>query len=259
MLIGSVGSDRAGTTYVESLKQQGIHTQGVHIRQGMLTGAAIICANAHQTSTTAVHLAANNTLSIDEVQAQQSWLATSAIMLAQLESPLDAVAAGLKLAKPLGVATCLHASPWRKGFPWGEVELDFVIVNEHEATQLLNHPVSALDDSTWINDKINAMGIHTLIVTRDSRSTLAFSSLGPPLEVPAPPKSRAHNVYASDCFAGVFAARWAETRMLELSLRAASVASSLAVLKIDSQEIMPDRHTTDDALGDAIRELMRQA
>jgi ribokinase len=259
MLIGSVGSDRAGETYLQSLNQQRILTHGIQVQQGQLTGASIICASAHQTSTTAVHLAANNALSIADVAAQKSWLNTSAILLAQLEAPLDAVAAALKLAKPQGVATCLHASPWRTGFPWGEVELDFVIANEHEASSLLGHPVNAQDDSAWINDKIAAMGIHTLIVMRDQQSTLAFSSLGPALEAPAPPKPRDHNIYGCDCFAGVFAARWAETRMLELSLRAASVASSLAVLQLDRQDIMPDRHATDDALGDAISELMRQA
>lgn len=257
MMIGALGDDSAGEAYLAVLKRRGVRTDGVYIRKGVPTGTAMICVNKNAENTIVVGLAANATLTAEEVEQQQPWISMGTIMLAQFEVPMEAVVAGLKLAKPMGTTTCLNPSPWREGFPWGEVELDFVIVNEHEAEQMLGRPVLSLGDIGWIREKTAAMGITTVIVTRGADSTLAFSNRGPSLEVPTLHVEPVDSVGAGDCFTGVFAARWAETRMLELSLRAASVAGSLATLKAGAQEAIPSREATDDALGDAIRELMR--
>lgn len=258
MMIGSVGDDSAGDAYLQLLKHRGIRTDGVLVRKGTPTGTAMICVNKAAENTIVVGLGANELLTEIEVRDQQQWIAMSSVMLAQFEVPLDAVAAGLKLAKPMGTATCLNPSPWREGFPWGSVELDFVIVNEHEAAQLLGKPVRSLGDIGWIRQKTSEMAINTLIVTRGADSTLAFSNRGPSLEVPTMPATPVDTTGAGDCFAGVFVARWAEFRALELPLRAASVAGTLATLKPGAQDAIPDRDAVDEALGDAIRELMRR-
>jgi ribokinase len=256
MMIGSLGDDSAGTTYLDVLKQRRVRTEGIYVRQGTPTGTAMICVNNEGENTIVVGLAANNTLTAEEVRDQQQWIAMGNIMLAQFEVPMEAVVEGLKLAKPLGTIACLNPSPWREGFPWGEVELDFVIVNEHEARQLFGQPVESMGDIGWIREKTTAMGINTVIVTRGAESTLAFSNRGPSLEVPTMTVNAVDTVGAGDCFAGVFAARWAETRMLEIALRAASVAGSLATTKPGAQEAIPDRDATDQALASAIRDLM---
>ncbi len=257
MMIGSVGDDSAGDAYLELLKHRGVRTEGVFMRKGAPTGTSLICVNPEGENTIVVGLGANELLTDLEVQDQQQWIAMGTIMLAQFEVPMEAVVAGLRIAKPMGTATCLNPSPWREGFPWGTVELDFVIVNEHEAAQLLGKPVMSLGDIGWIRTRTSEMAINTLIVTRGAESTLAFSNRGPSLEVPTMTVAAVDSVGAGDCFAGVFAARWAELRALELSLRAASVAGSLATLKPGAQESMPDRNAVDEGLADAIRELMR--
>ena len=257
MMIGSVGDDSAGDAYLELLKHRGVRTDGVVVRKGTPTGTALICVNKEAENTIVVGLGANELLTDLEVQDQQQWIAMGTIMLVQFEVPMEAVVAALKLAKTTGTTTCLNPSPWREGFPWGSVDLDFVIVNEHEATQLLGKPVRSLGDIGWIRARTKEMGINTLIVTRGAESTIAFSNRGPSLEVPTMPATPVDTTGAGDCFAGVFAARWAESPALELSLRAASVAGTLATLKPGAQDSIPDRNDVDDALGDAIRELMR--
>lgn len=256
MMIGSLGDDSAGESYLKALRARGVRTEGVFIRKDVPTGTAMICVNDEGENTIVVGLAANETLTAEEVRDQQQWIAMSTVMLAQFEVPMEAVVEGLKMAKPLGTITCLNPSPWREGFPWGEVELDFVIVNEHEAEMMLGKPVQSMGDIGWIREKTSAMGIGTIIVTRGADSTLAFSNRGPSLEVPTMPVNAIDTVGAGDCFAGVFAARWAETRMLEIAVRAASVAGSLATTKHGAQEAIPDRDATDQGLAAAIRDLM---
>jgi len=257
-MIGCVGDDSAGQAYVQMLKEHGINTEGVVKRAGTPTGMAMISVDAQAENTIVVCLAANDTLTADEVVAQQPAIARGTMMLAQFEVPIDAVVAGLKLARQMGTTTCLNPSPWRENFPWGEFEIDFVIVNEHEAAQLCGRPVLSLGEIGWIRDRMRGLGIHTLIVTRGADSTLAFSNVGPSFEVPSILVQPVDTVGAGDCFAGVFAARWSEDKILEMALRAACVAGSLSTLKTGAQEATPDRNKVDEALADALMEQMRR-
>lgn len=256
LMVGAVGNDRAGKETIAQLRQHNIRADGIYVREGLATGSSMVCVNAKGEHTMLLNLAANDTLTAQEMHDQLPWISMSNVMLAQFEVPVEAVAEALKIAKPLGTVTCLNPSPWREGFPWGEVELDFVIASESEAGKLLGRPVLSLGDIGWIREKTKELGIITLIVTRGEESTLAFSSSGPSFEVPTMSVQAVDTVGASDCFAGVFAARWAESGMLEVALRAASVAAALATTKPGAQESIPDRDTTDQALAAALRELM---
>lgn len=257
-MIGCVGDDTAGQAYLQMLGELGIATPGIVVRKGVPTGMAMIAVDDCAENSSVVCLAANNTLTAEEVIAQQPAIARATIMLAQFEVPVSAVFAGLELARQMGTTTCLNPSPWREGFPWGRIEIDFVIVNEQEAGQLCGRPVRSLGEIGWIRDRMRELGIRTLIVTRGAESTLAFSNIGPSIEVPTILVTSVDTVGAADCFAGVFAARWSEEKMLEMALRAACVAGSLSTLKTGAQEATPDRNEVDEALADALMEQMRR-
>ncbi len=248
-MIGCLGDDATGAAYRQALELQGINTSGIVIRSGVPTGTALICVNQHAENTIVVGEGANATLMPKEVEAQREAMALGDMLLTQFEVPMSAVVAGLKLAKSLHITTCLNPSPWREGFPWGDVELDFVIVNEHEARQLLGTEPLLIDDASWIGEKMQGLSISTLIVTRGADSTVVFRDQRPPLEIPVLVVKPVDTVGAGDAFAGTFAALWTETRDLELSLRAASVAGSLATLKAGAQEATPTRNEVDGALG----------
>ncbi len=56
-------------------------------------------------------------------------------------------------------------------------------------------------------------------------------------------------VGAGDCFAGTFAARWAEERNFARSIQAANVAGALATLERGAQESIPPKETVDEVLA----------
>ena len=188
---------------------------------------------------------ANGTLTADEVDARRAVIGAASILLAQFEVPLPAVVAGLKQAKLLGIAVCLNPSPWRDDFPWGDIALDFVIVNEHEASSLLGRERFTPGDASSIGGQLQSLKIGTLIVTRGAASTVVFSVEGDAMEVPVLAVDPVDTVGAGDCFAGVFAARWSRSGEVGTALRAASVAGSLATLKAGAQEATPSRDQVD--------------
>ena len=249
-MIGCVGDDSAGLAYLEYLERRNILVGGVAVRAEVPTGTALICVRERDGENTIVCGAgANGTLKPEEVEGQQPMIAMGRIMLAQLEVPLECVVAGLKMAREMGTATCLNPSPWRDDFPWGTVELDFVIANEDEAAALLGRRPYRLNDEEWVLPRLHELRIDTLIVTRGASSTLAFSNVQPSVEASALEVTPVDTVGAGDCFAGAFAARWAENREFVKSLRAANVAGALATLGRGAQEPIPDKAAVDESLA----------
>ncbi len=243
-MLGCTGDDGAGEAYRQHLERRQVRTEYLIVRPGVPTGTALICVNRQAENTIVVGLGANGTLTPADVRERQQALAACDILLAQLEVPLDAVLEALRLASSSGAATCLNPSPWRDDFPWGQVALDFVIVNEHEARLLLGN----MAEGAAMEEKLRAKNIRTLIITRGDRPTLAYTEGEAPLEIPVLPVEPVDTVGAGDSFAGAFAARWSEHRQLEPALRAASVAGSLATLKAGAQEAIPTRGEVDQAL-----------
>ena len=103
--------------------------------------------------------------------------------------------------------------------------------------------------SALVLAKMREMRIDTLIITRGEASTLAFSNVLQSIEVPAMQVQPVDTVGAGDCFAGTFAARWAENREFEKSIRAANVAGALATMERGAQEAIPPKEVVDEALA----------
>ncbi len=248
-MLGSVGEDTGGAEYLRFLANEGVETEGVVTRPGTRTGMATILVNARADNMIVAHPGANAAHLPEDVEAQRVHVARATVLLAQLELPLETVLAGLELAPLMGCATCFNPSPWREDFPWGRVGLDFVIVNEGEARQLLGRNVLHLGESTWLMPKLEDYRIRTLIVTRGADSTLVFCRKDGLMEIPTAQVEPVDTVGAGDCFAGVFAARYSEARALQPSLRAASLAATLSTLREGAQEAIPDRELVEEALS----------
>ncbi len=249
-MIGCVGDDSAGHAYIEYLQRRKVTVTGITVREEEATGTAMIFVRDRDGENLIVTgSGANGTLTAGEVEARRQLIAMGRIMLSQFEVPTECVVAGLRLARLMGTAPCLNPSPWRTDFPWGEMEIDFVILNEDEAATLLGRRPYRLSDQAWVLPRMQELRIDTLIVTRGQFSTLAYSSVLPCLEAPTLQVQPIDTVGAGDCFAGAFAARWAEDRDFEKALRAANVAGALATLEKGAQEAIPTREAVDAGLA----------
>jgi len=244
-LLGAVGDDSAGGEYLEALKLHSVETEGILQRTNEATGMAFVTINDRGEVQTVLAAGANASFTADDIEPMRPFIARASVLLAQLELPLDAVVEVLKLAPMMGTAVCLNPSPWRSDFPWGAVELDFVIVNEVEVRELLERVVLHLGDGSWLMSRLEQLAIQTLILTRGADSTLVFSRRHGLMEIPTLQVTPVDVTGAGEAFAGAFAAHWAESRDLTRALRAASVAGTLATLKAGAMEAMPAREKVD--------------
>ena len=187
-MLGAVGDDEAGQAYVERLQRLGVDTSGVVVRQGEPTGTALIVVDASGENTIVV-----------------------AVLLAQLEVPLETVARACTIAARREVRIVLNAAPYAV-LPGDAFSLgDPVVVNEHEARLLAD-----------------AAGLPgSLLVTFGARGA-DWDGLRAPAVAVAEDEV-VDTTGAGDAFCGALAAALARGDDRESALRAAAAAGAEAV------------------------------
>lgn len=122
------------------------------------TGTAGIYVDRQGRNSIVIGPGANANLDADFVRAQAGVLAASTVVLAQLESPVAAVAAGFELARANDAMTVLNPAPADADLPPDLLALsDLITPNEtefcaqlsrHHGERLVADTVAALDDAT---------------------------------------------------------------------------------------------------------------
>lgn len=243
-LIGCVGDDASGRAYLDYLRQQGIHVEGVQRLESVQTGRAYVCVDPKGTNTIVTASGANGYLGAEMVLHQHEILEGADVVICQLEVPLEATISALQRAAELGKTTILNPSPMNSQFPWGQVPVDFLIANEREAAALLGYQVESTGEAPTIRSQMADLAVGTLIITRGSEHTFLFSSKQA-LKVPPPSINALDTTGAGDAFAGAFAVHYAQTHDLIGSLRKANIAGALTCTRLGAQDAIPMRDEVD--------------
>jgi ribokinase len=243
-LIGCVGSDASGRAYRDYLSSQSIDVTGLQPLDSVQTGRAYVCVDPQGTNTIVTASGANGYLSAQMVLHQHTALENADVVMCQLEVPLEATISALQRATELGRITVLNPSPMNSHFPWGQVPVDFLIVNEREAAALLGYQVESTGEAATIRSQMADLSVGTLIITRGKEHTFLFSSKQA-LKVPPPAVKVVDSTGAGDAFAGAFAVHYAQTGDLLKSLRLANIAGALTCTRMGAQDAIPMRDEVD--------------
>ncbi|NEM91282.1 ribokinase [Galbitalea soli] len=137
VFIGAVGNDPAGDDMADDLAHAGVDV--THLgRVDRPTGVALITVAGDGENTIVVAPGANQALDRQTVSAAVAALASpGGVLLAQLEVPLDVVAAAARVAVDAGARFALNLSPFRAVGAELLALCDPLVVNETEAAALL--------------------------------------------------------------------------------------------------------------------------
>lgn len=248
-MVGCVGDDAEGRTYLDQLRREGITVSTVKTARSISTGTAFITVDAAAENQIIVYAGANGQLSSGTVRAQRARIAVATVLLVQLEIPLEAAIAAIEIANESRVPVVFNPSPINPDFPWGSLQVDYLIVNQTEAEILFSRPVETLSSSgaEWLT-ALQEKKVSTLIITRGARTTLALHQ-GNLLEVPTLPVEPVDTVGAGDTFAGVFAAQLSNDKGIVETIRWANAAGALSTLKPGAQEGTPTAGDVTQALA----------
>jgi ribokinase len=191
------------------------------------TGTAGIYVDAHGRNCIVIGAGANADLGTDFVQAQRAAFAQADVVLAQRESPEDAVAAALRIAREIGASTVLNPAP--ANAPVGEALLalaDILTPNESEFAALLAAHCGVMVDPDGIASTDDAT-LHTYCrqLARDATVVVTLGAAGAfvshvgdvlrgdafaAYRVPAFPATPVDTTGAGDAFSGALAASLAQ-------------------------------------------------
>lgn len=239
-VIGCIGDDAGGRAYLDYLLQHGLICSGVQRLTDVQTGRAYVCVRPDGRNTIVSAAGANDHLSADIVMEHAGVITGADVVLCQLEVPVEATVCALQVASEVGKTTILNASPLNPEFPWGQVPIDFLIVNELEAATLLGYFVESTQEASTVRSQMADLGVGTLIITRGGEPTFLFGT-HQALKVPPPPVEVVDSTGAGDAFAGAFAVHWAQTHDPLGSLRKANIAGALACGRLGAQDAIPTR------------------
>ncbi len=183
-------------------------------------------------------------MTVADVTAAAEQVRGAAVVLAQLEIPVEVVQAAFDTA--VGT-TVLNAAPARS-LPAGLLAVtDVLVVNEIELAMTAGLPEGeqATDAEAIVVACRSISGPGAVIVTRGRAGAVVVD--GRVTEIPAPEVEAIDTTGAGDCFCGVLAGALAEGADLLDAAEVAVRAASLAVSRQGAAEGMPRRDEVDAA------------
>ena len=215
-LIAAIGHDDAGALLRSVAQHEGIDTSQMSSVADTPTGRAMITVDDQAENSIVVIPGANGRSRFESLPAD---VASSTVVLAQLEVPLATVTDAFAAARAAGCRTVLNPAPAPDGgLPAELLALcDVIVPNEHEA------------DVLGGVDRLLASGVGTVIVTRGAAGvSVSEQPGGSSWTVDAFDVDPIDTTGAGDSFCGALATQLAAGADLRNSVRYAAAAGALA-------------------------------
>lgn len=235
--VGRVGRDAAGDALLQVLAGDGIDATAV-LRTDAPTGRALIAVSADGENSIVVVPGANALLDPGAVSVHGTTIGAAAVILAQLEIPLETVVEALAVGRAVGATTVLNPAP-AQTLPRDLLRLvDLIVPNEHEV-ELLGGPDSLLAD-----------GVGAVVVTEGPRGARLVTHHGEQRITPFA-VTAVDSTGAGDSFCGALAARLAAGQPVDAALRWSCAAGALATTQVGAVPSIPSRAAIEELLTTA--------
>ena len=240
--IGALGDDENGTALAATMSDSGIEA-GLVRTVSTATGQAFIMVAETAENSIIVASGANEELT-SLTEAERSVVTGAAVLLMQLESPLDVVVEAALAAHAAGTTVMVNAAPARE-LPDELIDvIDYLIVNEHEACLL-----GGSEDLGTASDRL-AHRVEHLIVTLGGEGSAIYEGGKEVARIPALTVTAVDTTGAGDTFCGAFAAAISQDQSVSDAATFATAAAALSVQVLGAVPSIPMRAQIDALLAE---------
>jgi len=231
-MAGCVGSDAFGKQMLENLAGYGVDVSCVRVVEGTPSGIAVIVI-VDDDNRIILDVGANSKTNSSDAVRLLSSATHGDILLVQLETPLEAVGAALKLAHEKGMYTILNPAPMTSDIQAYFPFVDMITPNETEFHALTGTDI--LDEGGRL---LMAAGIREVVVTRGVKG-YCYISLGKIVSEDCIKAPVVDTTGAGDTFCGALAVKLAAGEDIENALRFANRAAAVTVQRRGAQVSIP--------------------
>lgn len=226
-VIGRLGDDPFGQEFREFLHAEGIASQHVLADAAAGTGVGLPVVETGGENSIVIVPRANLQVTRHDVAMASSAIAAADVLLVQLELPMAATLAAVRLAHGAGVRVVLNPAPYAPLPAELLAMVDVLVPNEGELRQLAD-----ADDATPIEDVATRFWDGrrgALVVTLGGDGVLVLDGDASPVHVPGLRVDAVDTIGAGDTFCGNLGARLAAGDELTDAVALANAAAAVSV------------------------------
>jgi ribokinase len=241
--VARIGEDAFGEMALGLYRDEGIDVAYVKQTVGAPTGVGFIMVEAASgNNCIVIDPGANELLTADDISGCAAAFESTSVVLTQLEIPVAAAEAALRLGRAGGTITILNPAPVRHLPPSVLQLIDVLTPNQVEAKLLTGRSPDAVIEPEQLARELIRRGVKQVVMTMGERGALIVTSSSS-TRVPAVPMSAVDTTGAGDAFNAGLAIALASGASLEAAVQFAVVTGGLAVTK---EGVIPSLPTRDE-------------
>ena len=245
-MVGRLGEDIFGDQSIERLKHENINCDFIGRDSIAASGVALISVDDKGENHIVVAPGANNQLDKTKVKTALDSMPDNAIILLQLEIPLETVAHIIETTRGSSRRVILDPAPAPStALPDNFLNgLYLITPNETEATKLSGIEVQDDRSAEAAAQKLLATGVNNVAITMGAKGVVLVQQDGVKF-IKSPKVTAIDSTAAGDCFNGALAVSIANDLSLEQSVERACRAASISVTRKGAQDSMPSKSEVD--------------
>lgn len=244
IFVAKLGKDVFASKSLENFKSVNINTKHIEQLEGVPSGIAIIAVDDNGENIIIVVPGANGKLMPADVDKAESDIANAAVVVCQLEVPIETVEQAAKIANKNNVPFILDPAPARALGDELLGMVDIIKPNETEAEILTGVKVTDEASAGKAADVLLAKGIGTVIITLGEKGLMLATKDGK--EMIASNKVKAvDSTAAGDAFTGSLAYGLANGQSLRDAAVYANMVAAISVTRLGAQSSMPTKEEVD--------------
>jgi ribokinase len=250
-LLAIVGDDKLAGIASDLYAAEGVDASLVTTRSERATGVGFIILNQKGENFIILDMGANELMDARSVDAGETRIAASDVVMTVLEVPIPAAARAMELGRKHGAKTILNPAPAR---PLPETlfgSVDYLTPNESELRILLGLPADDPRSSRELATELRRRGARNVVVTLGREGALILTD-DVDVTVPAVAVDVVDTTGAGDAFNSGFAVALAEGRDIVDAVRFGVVCGSIACTRLGVIPSLPNRAKADDLLAKAL-------
>lgn len=239
--VAKTGNDIFGKEAIQLFAKEGMHTGYIFTDPVQPSGVALITVDDNGENCITVAPGANAMLLPADIE--QSWKAIeqAAIILVQLEIPVETIHALANMAAQKNIPLVLNPAP-AQTLPDELLKMVSIITpNQKETEMLTGIAVTNTATAEQAAQQLHNKGIETIIITMGSQGAFVYHN-NESLLIPAPKVKAVDSTAAGDVFNGALVVALAEGMTMHNAVTFACNAAAISVTRLGAQASAPYRN-----------------